>query len=97
MSFPVASESNGVAQDHILAIAEVCREQNTFLFVRPSEMATVRLIKQGFATKSMDIHEKSSDWGLHAGLVPEDPALSKLPGTPNATIQPSAHGLAQSV
>ena len=97
MSFPVASESNGVAQDHILAIAQVCREQNTFLFVRPSEMATVRLIKQGFATKSMDIHEKSSDWGLHAGLVPQDPALSKLPGTPNATIQPSAHGLAQSV
>lgn len=97
MSFPVASESNGVAQDHILAIAQVCREQNTFLFVRPSEMATVRLIKQGFATKSMDIHEKSSDWGLHAGLVPQDPALSKLPGKPDDTIQPSAHGLAQSV
>jgi hypothetical protein len=97
MSFPVASESNGVAQDHILAIAQVCREQNTFLFVRPSEMATVRLIKQGFATKSMDIHEKSSDWGLHAGLVPQDPALSKLTGTPNRNIQRSAHGHADSV
>jgi hypothetical protein len=97
MSFPVASEINGVAQEHILAIAEVCREQNTFLFVRPSEKATVSLIKQGFATKSMDIHEKSSDWGLHAGLVPQDPALSKLPGTPNPNIQASAHGLADSV
>lgn len=58
----------------------------------------MRLIAAGFATKSMDIHDKSSDWGLTSGLVPVDQAFSKnLVGTPNANIHPHGHGEAQAV
>ena len=98
MAIRKATEQSGVAGLHIDAIAEVCRKRNCFMFIRPSELATVRLIKQGFATKSMDIHDKSSDWGLTAGLVPVDQAFSKaLKGTPNPAIHPHAHGEAQPV
>jgi hypothetical protein len=41
----------------------------------------------------MDIHDKSSDWGLTSGLVPVDQAFSKnRSGTPNANIHPHGHG-----
>lgn len=89
-----------MARNHLASIAKVCRDWNCFLFIRPSEPATVRLIEQGFATKSMDIHEKSSDWGLHAGLVPQDPALSKTASPavmPKQDVTPQRHGLAESV
>jgi enamine deaminase RidA (YjgF/YER057c/UK114 family) len=53
----------------------------------------MRLIDAGFATKSMDIHDKSSDWGLTSGLVPIDQAFSKaLKGQPNEHLHPHAHG-----
>lgn len=54
------------------------REENTFLFLRPTELDSTRLIRAGYATKSMDIHDKSSNWGPMAGFVPCDPAFSKL-------------------
>lgn len=98
MELRLATEQNGVAGLHLEAIAEVCRKRNCFLFIRPSEPATVRLIKLGFATKSMDVHDKSSDWGLTSGLVPCDQAFSKkLVGTPNPDISPHAHGEAKPV
>src|SRR5690606_11108238 len=72
--------------------------QNTFLFVRPSTAATMRLIAQGFATKSMDIHDKSSDWGLTAGFVPVDQAFNKKPTKqPNPDMKGHGHGEAQCV
>jgi hypothetical protein len=56
----------------------------------------MRLIDAGFATKSMDVHDKSSDWGLTSGLVPCDQAFSKaLKGTPADHPHYHAHGQAQ--
>jgi hypothetical protein len=58
----------------------------------------MRLIAAGFATKSMDIHDKSSDWGLTSGLVPNDQSFSKTcKGSPDANIHPHAHGEAEPV
>lgn len=37
----------------------------------------MELIAKGYATKSMDVHDKSSNWGLTAGMVPVDPRFSK--------------------
>ena len=47
--------NTGITADHLVAIHRACRAEDTFLFIRPSEVATMRLIQQGFATKSMDI------------------------------------------
>jgi len=69
----------GMTRSHIESVARQCQRDNVFLFVRPSTDDTRRLIDAGFATKSMDIHDKSSDWGPMAGLVTVDPEFSKRP------------------
>jgi hypothetical protein len=95
---PATATNSGVTDTHRPLIHNVCQEENTFLFIRPSEPATMRLIDAGFATKSMDIHDKSSNWNLTAGLVPVDQAFSKKKtGTPKADIHPHDHGEAQAV
>jgi hypothetical protein len=86
----------GITTKHIRCIEWACKDVNTFLFVRPSTQDTMRLIDQGYATKSMDIHDKSSDWGPMAGLVPCDPAFSKaLKGSPNNHPHYHDHGEAK--
>ncbi len=88
--------TSGVVASHISAVHTACRAANAFLFVRPSTVPTMRLIDAGFATKSMDVHDKSSDWGLTSGLVPCDPAFSKaLKGQPEANPHYHPHGKAQ--
>lgn len=68
---------SGIAPAHARAIAEVAERMNCFIFIRPSTDDTVRLIEAGFATKSNDVHDKSSDWGPMAGFVPVDQGLNK--------------------
>ncbi len=93
---PASPTTSGVTASHITAIHLTCKSSNTFLFLRPSTVPTMRLIDAGFATKSMDVHDKSSDWGLTSGLVPCDQAFSKaLKGTPQAHPHYHAHGQAQ--
>jgi hypothetical protein len=88
----------GMTARHMRDVHFVCQARNTFVLVRPSTPATMRLIGKGFATKSMDVHDKSSDWGLPCGLVPVDPAFDKnLKGAPNPSIHPHAHGEAEPV
>jgi hypothetical protein len=92
------AEDSGMVERHLRDVHWVCQQQNTFLFVRPSTAATMRLIGQGFATKSMDIHDKSSDWGLTSGFVPVDQGFNKKPSKPpNPDFHGHGHGEAQSV
>jgi Anthrax toxin LF subunit len=97
--FTVATPQNsGMTAQHILDVQGVCQSENTFIFIRPSTTATMRLIAAGFATKSMDVHDKSSDWGLTSGFVPVDQAFSKKQSNPpKQDINPHAHGEAQPV
>lgn len=89
----VTERESGVTAEHTTALEGLMTEINTFLFLRPTEFDTTILIKEGYATKSMDIHDKSSNWGPMAGFVPCDPAFcKKLIGTPNPHIHPHAHG-----
>lgn len=91
-------QNSGIVGQHLRDIHWVCQQRNAFLFIRPSTVATMRLIAAGFATKSMDIHDKSSDWGLTSGFVPVDQAFSKkLTGQPNPRLHPHGHGQAQPV
>jgi len=94
----VLNEVAGMTTEHIAAVENTCREMNTFLLVRPSTKETMQLIGEGYATKSMDIHDKSSDWGPASGFVPCDPAFSKaLKGMPNPNLEPHDHGAAKVV
>jgi hypothetical protein len=95
---PATPLNSGVVGTHLAAVHEACKRANTFLFLRPSTSATMRLIGAGFATKSMDVHDKSSDWGLTSGLVPCDPAFSKTcSGKPQEGAHFHAHGQAQPI
>jgi len=86
----------GVSDLHVDGILDVAARNNFFLFVRPTEDDSIRLINEGYATKSMDIHDKSSNWGPMAGFVPCDGAFSKLPLVPpRKDFHPHPHGLAQ--
>lgn len=94
----------GVSLKHAPQIAKVAKEMNTFIFIRPSTDDTVRLIEAGFATKSNDVHDKSSDWGPMAGMVPVDQGLNKKANAPDPNWQPllakqrgHAHGISQCV
>lgn len=73
----VSDMDSGIVTAHIAAIEKIAQEQNAFIFIRPTEYDATVLIEAGFATKSMDIHDKSSNWGPMAGTVPCDQALSK--------------------
>ena len=84
---------SGIAARHRDAIEAIMQERNCFLFVRPTEYDSTILIEEGFATKSMDIHDKSSNWGPMAGMVPCDPAFNKkASGIPNPSPHYHAHG-----
>ncbi len=94
----ITPETSGIVDTHAVAIHQVCKAQNIFLLIRPSTDATMRLIKAGFATKSMDVHDKSSNWGLTSGFVPCDTAFDKnAKGDPNPDLHAHAHGHAQPV
>jgi hypothetical protein len=71
---------SGIVDAHVGAITTVAQRRNCFIFVRPTNEDSMRLIAEGFATKSMDIHAKSSDWGPMAGFVPMDTAFDKKLG-----------------
>jgi hypothetical protein len=77
MAIVLEEATSGVTREHAVQIARVCQALDIFLFIRPSEAETMQLIKAGFATKSMDVHDKSSNWGPMAGAVPLDRAFSK--------------------
>jgi len=94
----VSNEAAGITTKHIGDIERTCQMTNTFLLVRPSTKETMQLIGEGYATKSMDIHDKSSDWGPASGFVPCDPAFSKaLKGTPNNHPHYHEHGDAKPI
>jgi hypothetical protein len=94
----VSEKDSGIVDTHTAALERVAATENTFIFVRPTEYDTTVLIRAGYATKSMDVHHKSSNWGPMAGFVPCDPAFSKkCEGLPNPNEHEHAHGKANPV
>ena len=84
MSF--SDRDSGVVNEHIVKLEQARKELNLFLFIRPTEYDSTKLIQQGYATKSMSVHDKSSNWGPMAGFVPCDQFFSKkYIGQPNPT------------
>lgn len=83
---------SGIAATHVGPIAATSREVDAFILIRKTNLDATRLIRMGYATKSMDIHDKSSDWGPMAGFVPCDPAFSKVAAVMPGGAQEHAHG-----
>lgn len=95
---PATPDAAGITAAHIRAIDAACKKKNVFLIVRPSEKETMTLIDTGFATKNMDIHDKSSNWGLTAGMVPSDAQFSKKKiGPPDLKPARKIHGRAHTI
>lgn len=88
----LSESTSNIVDTHISGIERVTADKNLFLFIRKGTKESCALIKTGrFPTKSMDIHDKSSDWGPMAGLVPCDPFFSKKnAGSPRA--DKTSHG-----
>lgn len=80
----VAVEGSGLVPEHVEKFKNVAKERNTFIFVRPVNKLATSLIKKGAATKGMNVHGKSSDWGPAAGYIPFDQDLSKKHGNKEA-------------
>jgi hypothetical protein len=92
----VTDRESGVVTEHISALEKKCKELNIFLFIRPTEYDSTRLINQGYATKSMSVHDKSSNWGPMAGFVPCDQFFSKkYIGDPHENPAYKDHGPAK--
>ncbi|EJR80282.1 anthrax toxin-like adenylyl cyclase domain-containing protein [Bacillus cereus] len=73
----IAVEGSGLVPEHVEKFKNVAKERNVFIFVRPVNKLATSLIKEGAATKGMNVHGKSSDWGPAAGYIPFDQNLSK--------------------
>lgn len=94
MSVDLQSKS-GILASHVSPIAATAREVDAFIFIRKTNLNSTLLIEMGYATKSMDVHDKSSDWGPMAGFVPCDPAFSKVAAVAPGGAQQAAHGKAR--
>jgi len=89
---------SGITVEHIKGIEATAREVNAFILIRPTNLDSTRLIRMGYATKSMDVHDKSSNWGPMSGFVPCDPAFNKNAEVmPEVAQQEHEHGEARKV
>ncbi|MBP9960384.1 MAG: hypothetical protein KBF07_00260 [Pseudomonas sp.] len=68
----------GMTRDHINVFQSLAREYSTFIFVRPVNQDSTSLIAEGYSTKKLDIHAKSSNWGPMSGFICVDSELSKV-------------------
>src|SRR3954471_5401198 len=73
---------SGIAREHASAIAQVACGMDEVIAFRPVNQAAASWIGQGYATKGLTIHGKSSDKPLIQGLIPVDQHLSKLTDEP---------------
>lgn len=65
----VIYENNGIFAEHFEGFAKTAQEENAIIIVREVNPITKVLLPQKYPTKSMDIKNKSSDWGIQAGFV----------------------------
>ncbi|UKW64629.1 anthrax toxin edema factor (plasmid) [Bacillus anthracis] len=75
-----ALKASGLVPEHADAFKKIARELNTYVLFRPVNKLATNLIKSGVATKGLNVHGKSSDWGPVAGYIPFDQDLSKKHG-----------------
>ncbi|WP_339058188.1 anthrax toxin-like adenylyl cyclase domain-containing protein [Candidatus Regiella endosymbiont of Tuberolachnus salignus] len=75
-----AIKAAGIVDQHVYGFAELAKKENVYFIFRPVNSLSTSLIYNGMATKGLDVHGKSSDWGPMAGYIPFDQNLSKMFG-----------------
>ena len=75
---------SGIVPQHMEAFKNIANQENVFILFRPVNKNSTALIAQGYGTKGLDIHAKSSDWGPQAGFICTDQDLSKKFGDAGA-------------
>ena len=76
--FNILLESQGIPKNDLIALLQFAHNENVIILIRPVERLTKSLQEEKHPTKNFKIKGKSSSWGLWAGFIPIDQALSKL-------------------
>ncbi|WP_342064540.1 anthrax toxin-like adenylyl cyclase domain-containing protein [Candidatus Fukatsuia endosymbiont of Drepanosiphum platanoidis] len=88
-----AIKASGIVDEHVKQFIKLAKRKDTFFIFRPVNGLSTSLIKQGAATKGMEVHGKSADWGPMAGYIPFDQDLSKQFGNHDAVIKGNANNV----
>ncbi len=80
-------EEHGLVDSHLGILAAVAQKQRVAFGFRPVNRFATQLIRQGYATKGLDIKGKSADWGPMAGFLPVAQKFSKLAGSPEEIVR----------
>ena len=73
--------STGLVDRHREALENLVKDLDLVLVIRPSDPTSTKLQKiKKYATKSLDVHDKSSNWGPMSGFVPTDYFFNKKTG-----------------
>ncbi len=81
-----AVRASGIPSRVVAAWQQVAIKEGAFFGFRPVNPDSAYLLEHGLGenvelgTKKLTVHGKSSDWGLQAGLIPFEAALSKVFG-----------------
>jgi hypothetical protein len=86
-------ENCGITQAHIQIIQNIAREYSCFIFVRQVNTDSTSLIEEGYKTKKLDIHAKSSNWGPMAGFICADENLSKVVDDGSKKLETNRHAI----
>eukprot|EP00939_MAST-03C_sp_MAST-3C-sp1_P004918 g4918.t1 len=71
----------GINRRSLNALVKLARAMNTIIAVRITDQTSMDIFKtKNYAAKGLNVHDKSSNWGFHKGMVPVDPWLSKKSG-----------------
>ena len=84
------AESFGVTEAHRFLLQEYCDKWRVSLILRISDPTSLRLVATNkFACKSVDVHDKSSNWGPQQGSVPVDLFFNKKFGPLHTKADPN--------
>ncbi len=73
-------EDQGIPREYIEKIQQMAEKLGVIIGIRPVARICRTLILELYASKPLSIKAKSANWGLQAGFLPVDQALSKKAG-----------------
>ncbi|KAB8030755.1 anthrax toxin-like adenylyl cyclase domain-containing protein [Fluviispira multicolorata] len=76
--FPQLSIECGILIRDISGILDIALNENVIIMFRSTGAYARPWLEQGYPSKNFHIKGKTSDWGLHAGLVPFEGKYSKV-------------------
>ncbi|MCR6801161.1 anthrax toxin-like adenylyl cyclase domain-containing protein [Bacillus paranthracis] len=85
-----AIQRSGLVPEHVAKFIKIASDHNMYLLFRPVNLLSTSLIKGGAATKGLNVHGKSADWGPQAGYIPFDADISKVHGILSKVLKGNA-------